>query len=408
VQVTSTGASMAFSVASSATWLSASPANGATPATLNVSVNQSGLGAGSYNGTLTITPATGTAVAVGVRLTVTAAASLTANPALLAFTYRSGEAVPGSQTLTVGSTGRSLTFSVAALGGAWLSAAPSSGATTGQVTVSVNPAGLAPGTHNATLTISGGGGAGSVTVPVALTVSAPLPTVTEVLSGASIAATPLAPGLITVLRGNFIGPADLAQAAPDASGRYPTSVGGVRVLFSGIPGPMLYATSTQVAAIAPFALAGRSQAFVQVEYNGVRSNARTLDVSSTAPALFTLNQSGSGPGAILNQDSSVNSSGNPAARDSVIQIYLTGAGQTVPAGVDGQLNNALGSTVLPSSVTIDGLPAAVQYAGPAPGMPAGVVQVNAVVPAGSRSGDVSVVVTIGNASSQPGVTVAVR
>jgi uncharacterized protein (TIGR03437 family) len=41
-------------------------------------------------------------------------------------------------------------------------------------------------------------------------------------------------------------------------------------------------------------------------------------------------------------------------------------------------------------------------------MPAGVVQVNAVVPAGSRSGDVSVVVTIGNASSQPGVTVAVR
>jgi uncharacterized protein (TIGR03437 family) len=227
-----------------------------------------------------------------------------------------------------------------------------------------------------------------------------------VLSGASIGATPLAPGVIIVARGNFIGPADLAS--PDASGGYPTSLAGVRVLFSGIPGPMLYASSTQVAAIAPFALAGRSQAFVQVEYNGVRSNARTLDVSSSAPALFTLNQSGSGPGAILNQDSSVNSSGNPAARDSVIQIYLTGAGQTVPAGVDGQLNNALGSTVLPSSVTIDGLPAAVQYAGPAPGMPAGVVQVNAVVPAGSRSGDVSVVVTIGNASSQPGVTVAVR
>jgi uncharacterized protein (TIGR03437 family) len=58
-------------------------------------------------------------------------------------------------------------------------------------------------------------------------------------------------------------------------------------------------------------------------------------------------------------------------------------------------------------VTIGGVSATVQYAGGAQGIIAGVVQVNAVVPAG-LSGNVPVVVTVGVNSSQAGVTIAVK
>ena len=60
------------------------------------------------------------------------------------------------------------------------------------------------------------------------------------------------------------------------------------------------------------------------------------------------------------------------------------------------------------SVTIGGKPATVVYAGTAPGGVAGFLQVNAVVPSGLPSGSVPIVLTIGNASSQTGVTLAVH
>jgi uncharacterized protein (TIGR03437 family) len=61
------------------------------------------------------------------------------------------------------------------------------------------------------------------------------------------------------------------------------------------------------------------------------------------------------------------------------------------------------------SVRIGGLPAAVTYAGAAPGIIEGVVQINAVVPTGiAASATVPVDVTIGGVTSPSGVTIAVR
>jgi uncharacterized protein (TIGR03437 family) len=62
----------------------------------------------------------------------------------------------------------------------------------------------------------------------------------------------------------------------------------------------------------------------------------------------------------------------------------------------------------PVTVTIGGKQGEILYAGAAPGM-AAVMQINVRVPAGIKTGStVPVVLKIGNASSQPGVTLAVQ
>ena len=64
---------------------------------------------------------------------------------------------------------------------------------------------------------------------------------------------------------------------------------------------------------------------------------------------------------------------------------------------------------LPVTVQIAGQNAPVSYAGAAPGEPSGVLQVNAMIPAGvPRGTSVPVVITVGTASSQSGVTVAIQ
>jgi uncharacterized protein (TIGR03437 family) len=112
----------------------------------------------------------------------------------------------------------------------------------------------------------------------------------------------------------------------------------------------------------------------------------------------------------LNQDGSVNALENPAERGSVVVLFGTGEGQTEPAGQDGKIaTEALPRPRLSLAVTIGGRPADVLYAGGAPGLVAGVIQINARVPADlAANGEVSVVLQVGGAASQPGVTLAVR
>jgi hypothetical protein len=180
ISVSSTGAALSFTAAASGgTWLSATPASGTTPGTVSVAVNPTGLAAGTYNGTVSITSAgaTGSPKTVSVSLVVSAAAPpvLTATPTTLAFNYQIGAATPATQPISVSSGGAALTFTTAASGGTWLSATPASGSTPGPGTVSVavNPAGLAAGTYNGTVTITSAGATGSPqTVSVSLVVSA--------------------------------------------------------------------------------------------------------------------------------------------------------------------------------------------------------------------------------------------
>ena len=134
----------------------------------------------------------------------------------------------------------------------------------------------------------------------------------------------------------------------------------------------------------------------------------TVAVAPTAPGVFTADGSGRGQAAAVNQDGTQNGTANAAAAGSVLSLYATGEGQTLPAGVDGRAAAApLPEPVAAVAVTIGGVAAEVRYAGGAPGLIAGVMQVNVVVPFG-LSGTAPVVLRVGGAASQGGVTVAVR
>jgi uncharacterized protein (TIGR03437 family) len=103
--------------------------------------------------------------------------------------------------------------------------------------------------------------------------------------------------------------------------------------------------------------------------------------------MFSLDSTGQGQAAVLNQDNSINGPSNPATRGSVIQIFATGEGQTSPPGVTGSLTRSTPPLpVLPVKVTIAGLDAPLQFAGSAPDSVAGLMQVNALVPQGVTPG----------------------
>ena len=89
---------------------------------------------------------------------------------------------------------------------------------------------------------------------------------------------------------------------------------------------MIFASATQVSAVVTYELAGFlfSGADVFVRYLGQTSNAVHVNVATTAPGLFTANSSGTGPGAILNSNNSLNSPANPATKGDTVVVYLTG------------------------------------------------------------------------------------
>jgi len=254
---------------------------------------------------------------------------------------------------------------------------------------------------------------GALTYTVTQQAPAPPPVVLKsVANAANYNADAVSPGEIVALFGSNLGPASIVTlqvnngsvttALPDAS--------GTQVLFDGVPAPMIYTLAGQASAVVPYAVAGKTSTQVQVQYHGVASTALAMPVQAATPAIFSLDASGVGPGAILNQDTSINTSGNPAARLSVIALYCTGGGVTTPASADGSVT-AGASFLLAQApvVTIGGVNAAVKYAGAAPGAVAGLTQINVEVPATVTPGiALPVVVTSGRFSSTGAVTVAVK
>ncbi len=165
----------------------------------------------------------------------------------------------------------------------------------------------------------------------------------------------------------------------------------------------------------PFAAAGQSTSSqqatisVQVTYNGLTSSSLTVPIAPAAPPLLTRSASGTGPGAILNQDLSPNSATNPATAGSAVVLYGSGGGQFQPPLPDGEVTGAnLSDVVLPVTAQVGGVNAKVLYAGSAPGLVAGAMQINVQIPAGTPSGNVPVTITINGVTSQAGVTVSVR
>jgi uncharacterized protein (TIGR03437 family) len=235
----------------------------------------------------------------------------------------------------------------------------------------------------------------------------------SVSNAASYVRGGVCPGEIVYFEGTNIGPPTLTTLHL-TSGRVDTLLAETRVLFDGVAAPLVYVSSTKSSAVVPYGVGGRVSTRVQVEYQGVRSEAIEFRVLDSLPGIFTQNSSGTGPGAILNQNFSLNTSANPAARGSYVMIYATGEGLVSPPVGDGSVTpgtEPFPRPLLGVTVSIGGKQATVAYAGAAPGFVAGVLQVNARVPddlAVSGLALVPVVITVGAASSQANVTLAVQ
>lgn len=244
---------------------------------------------------------------------------------------------------------------------------------------------------------------GSMVVEPPLSGTTPI-TREGVLNAASMRSGPVAPGELIVLMGSSIGPSVPAAFDGSVAG---TVLGGARVLVNGLPAPLTYASSNQINATVPYAIAGDAASIV-IESGGSHKAEVTVPVAEAAPAIFTLDSSGTGAGAILNQDYSINSIVTPAERGSVVMLYATGAGQTDPPGLDVPSFELRGLR-LSAGVWIGGKPAEVLYAGTAPGPVPGLIQINARVPFDVEPGIVvPVVIELGSRRSPGGVTMAVR
>ena len=401
-----------FIVNNTLSWATVSVDRGVTPASLTVSVDPAKLPAGTTSGSIQLTgPNVRLNIPVSVRMPDLPAPTVA--PEIITFTHELGSPGPQPQTISVGSTGGPVRFSAAGStesGLKWLSVTPPSGSTPATITAIVDPVLLVPGKHAGTITVaSADGSAPPRSVKVDLTVTASSVAVQSLLHGATLNPTAIAPGQIVTLTGAGLGPAAGASARPTAAGAFETRLANVRVLFDGVPAPLLYVRADQINAIVPYALHGRLSARVQVEEGDSFSIPIEAKVVDAAPGLFTIASSGRGQAAALNSDLTVNSPSNPAVRDSVIVFFGTGEGQTDPPGQDGRIIlTDLRRPRLTVTATIGGVPAEVLYAGSAPGIVSGVFQANLRIPQGIAPGSAPVEIQVGGETTQSGVTIAVR
>lgn len=234
------------------------------------------------------------------------------------------------------------------------------------------------------------------------------PTISAIENVASYANGPVSPGEMLVIFGTAMGPSQVVTLQLDQNGRVATSLSQVQVLFDGTAAPLIYASATQISAMVPYGVAGKSSTNVQVAYQGVSSDPFPKQLASSAPGIFTANASGTGQAATTNSDGSVNRAANPATPGSYVTFYLTGEGQTNPPGSDGNIATGTANVNLPVTVLIAGRTAQLLYAGSAPGNVNGFCQINAVVPPDLQyGGNLPLAVQIGGVSSQTGATVAV-
>lgn len=399
-----------------ANWLDVTPTSGLTNAILTVRPNAlaATLTPGRYIAVVTVS-GTGSPNTAQFNVTVNVAPSivLTAAPTSLNFTGRERSTTnPAAQTFTVNAGGAAANIVVTpstTTGGNWLTVTPATGVTPGTFTVNATIGSLAQGSYTGTIAValSTAASAPLLQIPVSLTVErAVQPNIVSIANGASFQPGSLSPGLIVSIFGAGLGP-DTGLGLQVSGGRVTRTLGGVRVLFDGIEAPLLFVRADQINCVVPYQMQGRAQATVQVDNNGVLSNAITPRIADTAPAIFSL---GGTQAAMLNQNGSVNGAGTPADRDSIGVLYMTGEGALTPPGVDGEVTSTIKRPIAPVSIRVGGVEVTnIAFVGAAPGLVQGVTQINFTIPATAPVGSaIPIEVTIGGNRSQANMTIAVR
>ena len=236
-----------------------------------------------------------------------------------------------------------------------------------------------------------------------------------VVSSANFTGGAVSPGQLISIFGLNIGTPNQQSGSIRSDGHLDDKLANVRVFFDGKSAPLLMVTPAQINAIVPFEVSGESATLVQVQNNDVWSNPLLVPVAPASPAIFTLTQTGKGQVAALNvnqKDGSVTVNGvaSAAPRGSIVTLYATGAGMGDGGNEDGLIiGTQLSHPQQKVRVSIGGQDAEVLYAGSAPGMVSGVLQVNVKVPPDAPQGNaVPVTLTVGDRDSRDGATLAVK
>jgi uncharacterized protein (TIGR03437 family) len=186
------------------------------------------------------------------------------------------------------------------------------------------------------------------------------------------------PGAIVTIFGSQLGPTQ-GVGFQLVNGLVPTSLGGAQVLVNGEPVPILYASYGQLNVILPYSLAVGKFPTIQVLSEQTPANVLTTSVVQTQGiTLFQTN----GAAAAVNQDGTVNSPQNPAQPGSIVSLYGTGGGQTMPISVVGEVTPPTLWPLAHTPVIIlgDGSIVTVEWSGAAPDLVSGVTQINIRLP----------------------------
>ncbi len=210
-----------------------------------------------------------------------------------------------------------------------------------------------------------------------------------VVEGAGFARAPypISGGAILSVFGNFPG------ASEQSAGSFPlpTTLGNIAVSFNGVRAPLLYASDRQINLVAPVRLLALDRVRVAVSIGGQTSAAETVTVAAVGPGIFF--DSETGRGAFLPV--------RAVRRGEVIQMFVTGLGETTPLALDGEPApvDVFSPTPAMPAVSVGGAAAFVRFSGLAPTF-SGLYQINFDVPQAAPIGsDVPVTVTAGGRTS---------
>jgi uncharacterized protein (TIGR03437 family) len=173
---------------------------------------------------------------------------------------------------------------------------------------------------------------------------------------------------------------------------------GTEVTLSGYKAPVIYTSAGQINLVTPYEIAGENTTSLVVAVGGVQTSPLTLQVAAATPGIFM----------VINPDGKANSAKDPATPGRALLLYATGAGQTKPPGVDGQVEGTtkLPKPVLPVSVTVGGKSVNVVYAGAEPNTISGMLEVKVELPAGVKSGSaVPLILDIGGFTTTVNVAI---
>jgi uncharacterized protein (TIGR03437 family) len=366
--------------------------------------------------------------------TQVAVSPLAPAPGHLLFKYVQGASAPAPQTAVISSTPAMQPF-VATASDPWLVVSSSAQSTPATLTISVNTTSLAPGPYNGNIRLTPQSGS-VATIDVTLSVLSPPPVLTSVdpaevpigsgTTAITIHGSGFTTGSIVQVDGvrftavSYIDQNTLSITLPQnyftvqynhtIAVQNPTSdLSNVLSLAVGTPPPMF--TAASVTNAASFAIGPVAPGEIITVFGTNLSGSVTFDnipatlvytsptqVSATVPYTVT----GPTTNIQIGSSASVNVPVAPSAPgifaavsagNGIVVLYATGCGALT--------TDALPLCALPVSVAVNNQPATLLYAGIAPGLVQGANQINIQLPEDITSGQLTIVLTAGDASSAP-------